>query len=306
MERIYGIAISDIEALKAAGTNMKLLSERGVEIFFTQVFRDSFFHADMHPGNIFVDISDPQQPKYIAIDCGIMGTLTGSDQRYLAENFLAFFNRDYKMVAQLHIESGWIPAATPEAEFETAIRTVCEPIFGKPLKEISFGHFLLSLFQTARRFNMPVQPQLVLLQKTLLYVEGLGRQLYPELDLWQTAKPYLENWMKERMSPSTLFDEIQRRAPFWREKLPEIPDLVYQALKNDNKKQRLLEEQVSLLKQQMLTQNSQHRRIIYGISGTACLVSGMLLNATTLNNSPLDLVLIATGISLLLVSFRKD
>ena len=305
VERIYGVAISDIDALKAAGTNMKTLSERGVEIFFTQVFRDSYFHADMHPGNIFVDVSDPEQPQYIAIDCGIMGTLTSQDQRYLAENFLAFFNRDYKMVAKLHIESGWIPAGTPEAEFEAAIRTVCEPIFGKPLSEISFGHFLLSLFQTARRFNMPVQPQLVLLQKTLLYVEGLGRQLYPELDLWQTAKPYLENWMKERMSPSTLIEEIKRRAPFWREKLPEIPDLVYQALKSDNKKQRLLEEQVSILKQQVQKQERQHKRNIYAISGAVCIISSVLLNTNSVTSNYLDTILLISGITFLLLSFRK-
>jgi len=258
MEKIHGLAISDLKAIKAAGTNMKVLSERGVEIFFTQVFRDSFFHADMHPGNIFVDVSNPEEPQYIAIDCGIMGSLTKEDQRYLAENFLAFFNRDYQMIAKLHIESGWIPSSTPEVEFEAAIRTVCEPIFGKPLSEISFGHFLISLFQTARQFNMPVQPQLVLLQKTLLYIEGLGRQLYPELDLWQTAKPYLENWLKERISPAAFFQELKIQAPFWREKLPEIPDLFYKALKSDDKKQRLLEQQVSLLQQQLNDQKSSH------------------------------------------------
>ena len=301
MEQIFGIPVSDIEALKSAGTNMQTLSERGVEIFFTQVFRDSFFHADMHPGNIFVDVTDPEKPRYIAIDCGIMGSLTTKDQRYLAENFLAFFNRDYRMVAQLHIESGWIPAGTSEAEFEAAVRTVCEPIFGKPLSEISFGHFLLNLFQTARRFNMPVQPQLVLLQKTLLYVEGLGRQLYPELDLWKTAKPYLENWLKQRMSPSTLIDEIKRQAPFWREKLPEIPDLIYQALKSDSKKQQLLEKQVFLLQQQIQQQNFHHSRIIFAISGSASIFTGLLVNATPV----IDSSLMVTGLILLLISFRK-
>ena len=305
MERIYGIAISDIDALKKAGTNMKTLSERGVDIFFTQVFRDSYFHADMHPGNIFVDVSDPEKPQYIAIDCGIMGSLTPQDQRYLAENFLAFFNRDYQMVAKLHIESGWIPAGTPEAEFEAAIRTVCEPIFGKPLSEISFGHFLISLFQTAQRFNMPVQPQLVLLQKTLLYVEGLGRQLYPELDLWQTAKPYLENWMKERMSASALISELKRRAPYWREKLPEIPDLIYSTLKNDSKKQQLLEEQVALLRQQLQQQNTRHRKVLYAIAGNASLVTGVLINSTNVTTGIIDSLLVATGISLLLLSFRN-
>ncbi|RLA01960.1 MAG: ubiquinone biosynthesis regulatory protein kinase UbiB, partial [Gammaproteobacteria bacterium] len=305
MERIYGVPISDIAALKEAGTNMKTLSERGVEIFFTQVFRDSFFHADMHPGNIFVDISDPEQPQYIAIDCGIMGTLTAQDQRYLAENFLAFFNRDYQMVAKLHIESGWIPSGTPEADFEAAIRTVCEPIFGKPLSEISFGHFLMNLFQTARKFNMPVQPQLVLLQKTLLYVEGLGRQLYPQLDLWQTAKPFLENWLEDRMSPSTLLAEMKRRAPFWREKLPEIPDLLYQTLKNDGHKQRLLEQQVDLLQQQIKKQNSQHRKIIYSISGAVCLITGTLLYSRLGHFQIIDSSLIFVGLGLILASYRK-
>ena len=306
MERIYGVAISDIAALKAAGTNMKRLSERGVEIFFTQVFRDSFFHADMHPGNIFVDITDPEYPQYIAIDCGIMGSLTTQDQRYLAENFLAFFNRDYQMVAKLHIESGWIPTGTPEAEFEAAIRTVCEPIFGKPLSEISFGHFLLNLFQTAKQFDMPVQPQLVLLQKTLLYVEGLGRQLYPELDLWQTAKPFLENWLKQRMSPATLFAEIKQRAPFWREKLPEIPDLVYHALKNDSKKQQLLETQVALLQQQLKSQKSRHRKIIYAICGAACLITGTLIHSVTINYTIVDSSLILGGLGLLLASLKTQ
>lgn len=301
MERIYGIPISDIDALNASGIDMQTLSERGVEIFFTQVFRDSFFHADMHPGNIFVDATNPEQPKYIAIDCGIMGSLTTQDQRYLAENFLAFFNRDYRMVAQLHIESGWIPGGTSEAEFEAAVRTVCEPIFGKPLSEISFGHFLLSLFQTARRFNMPVQPQLVLLQKTLLYVEGLGRQLYPELDLWKTAKPYLENWLKQRMSPTTLIEELKRKAPFWREKLPEIPDLIYQALKSDNQKQQLLEKQVVLLKQQIQQQHFLHSRIILAISGSVSVLLGLFINATPI----IDNSFIVTGIILLLLSFRK-
>ncbi len=185
MERIYGIPVSDVEALEAQGTNMQLLAERGVQVFFTQVFRDSFFHADMHPGNIFVSYEHPEDPQYIGIDCGIVGSLNKEDKRYLAENFIAFFNRDYRKVAELHVDSGWVPPDTNVEEFEFAIRTVCEPIFEKPLAEISFGHVLLNLFNTARRFNMEVQPQLVLLQKTLLYVEGVGRQLYPQLDLWK-------------------------------------------------------------------------------------------------------------------------
>lgn len=209
MERIYGVQVNDLATLADQRTDMKLLAERGVEIFFTQVFRDSFFHADMHPGNIFVSTVTPWSPQYIAIDCGIVGSLTPQDQDYLARNLFAFFKRDYRRVAQLHIDSGWVPAETRLNEFEAAIRTVCEPIFEKPLKDISFGQVLMRLFQTARRFNMEVQPQLVLLQKTLLNIEGLGRQLHPDLDLWSTAQPFLERWMRERVSPKTLFGNLQ-------------------------------------------------------------------------------------------------
>ena len=230
MERIYGIPVANVDELKAAGVNLKALAERGVEIFFTQVFRDSFFHADMHPGNIFVSAEKPNQPQYIAIDFGIVGTLSHDDQSYLARNLLAFFNRDYKMVAELHISSGWIPESTRVEEFESAIRTVCEPIFERPLKDISFGQFLLRLFQTARRFNMEVQPQLVLLQKTLLNIEGLGRQLYPDLDLWNTAAPYLENWMKQRIAPPGIWKNIKQHLPEWLEQSPEVPQLLFDAM----------------------------------------------------------------------------
>ncbi|MBE9399557.1 ubiquinone biosynthesis regulatory protein kinase UbiB [Pontibacterium sp. N1Y112] len=230
MERIHGIPVADIAQLEAQNTDMKKLAERGVEIFFTQVFRDSFFHADMHPGNIFVSRDNPQSPQYIAVDFGIVGSLTPEDQSYLARNFLAFFQRDYRQVAQLHVDSGWVPSDTNVDAFETAIRSVCEPIFEKPLKEISFGQVLLGLFQTARRFNMEVQPQLVLLQKTLLNIEGLGRQLYPELDLWKTAKPFLEGWMKERMGPKAVYRSIKQQAPDWLEKMPHMPQLVFDAL----------------------------------------------------------------------------
>ncbi len=230
MERIYGIPIADIDALKAAGVDLKVLAERGVEIFFTQVFRDSFFHADMHPGNIFVSARNPHNPQYIAIDFGIVGTLTPEDQNYLARNLLAFFKRDYRQVAELHISSGWVPEDTRVDEFESAIRTVCEPIFERPLKDISFGQFLLRLFQTARRFNMEVQPQLVLLQKTLLNIEGLGRQLYPDLDLWHTALPYLENWMKKRMAPPGVWRNVKQHLPEWLEHSPEVPKLLFDAM----------------------------------------------------------------------------
>ncbi|WP_370514613.1 ubiquinone biosynthesis regulatory protein kinase UbiB [Endozoicomonas sp. OPT23] len=222
MERIYGLPVSDIESLKAAGTDMKKLAARGVEIFFTQVFRDRFFHADMHPGNIFVDISNPAEPKYIGIDCGIVGTMEPEDQYYLACNLLAFFKRDYRKVAQLHVDSGWVPADTAVGEFEAAIRTVCEPIFERPLKDISFGHVMVRLFQVARRFEMEVQPQLVLLEKTLLNVEGLGRQLYPELDLWETAQPFLEKWMNDQVSPCGIGRSIKDNAPDWLLSAPQV------------------------------------------------------------------------------------
>ncbi|HSG59831.1 MAG TPA: ubiquinone biosynthesis regulatory protein kinase UbiB [Pseudomonadales bacterium] len=230
MERIYAIPVTDVKQLKAQGTNMKLLAERGVEIFFTQLFRDNFFHADMHPGNIFVSREHPEDPQYMGIDCAIIGSLTDFDRYYLARNLLAIFNRDYRLVADLHIECGWVPSHTKAHEFESAIRSVCEPIFQKPLGEISFGHLLIYLFNTARRFEMEVQPSLVLLQKTLLNIEGLGRELYPELDLWTTAKPFLEAWIKQRYSPKSVFKEMQKRAPGWLEQLPKVPDQLLNAL----------------------------------------------------------------------------
>ncbi|TYL46823.1 ubiquinone biosynthesis regulatory protein kinase UbiB [Marinomonas sp. IMCC 4694] len=230
MERISGIPVADINALHAANVDMKCLAERGVEIFFTQVFSHSFFHADMHPGNIFVDATNPKKPKYIAIDCAIMGSLDDADKNYLARNLLAFFQRDYRLVAELHVESGWVPKGTPVHAFESAIRSVCEPMFAKPLKDISFGQVLIGLFQTARRFNMEVQPQLVLLEKTLLNIEGLGRQLYPDLDLWVTAKPFLERWMSEQVGPKRVIEEVKKQAPQWAGQLPQIPNLVFTAL----------------------------------------------------------------------------
>src|SRR6202166_4424831 len=200
MERIHGVIVNNLEELRARGTDIRKLAENGVEIFFTQVFRDNFFHADMHPGNIFVQIDDPRNPRYAAVDFGIVGTLQARDQHYLAENFLGFFDRDYSRVAALHVESGWVPRGTRVDELESAVRTVCEPIFNKLAEYISFAQVLLRLFESAHRFDMQVQPQLILLQKTLFHIEGLGRQLYPELDLWQTAQPYLRRWMRERTS----------------------------------------------------------------------------------------------------------
>ena len=231
MERISGIPISNVDALRDAGIDLPALAERGVEIFFTQLVRHNFFHADMHPGNIFVDREHPERPRYIAVDFGIMGSLSEQDKRYLAENFLAFFNRDYRRVAELHVESKWVPPDTRIDEFEAAIRSVCEPIFDRPLKEISFGRVLVRLFQTARRFHMEVQPQLVLLQKTLLNIEGVGRQLCPDLDLWETAKPFLDRWMREQLGARALLREIKRQAPKWGETLPALPGLAYETLK---------------------------------------------------------------------------
>ncbi len=230
MERIYGIPVTDISRLTAAGVNFKTLAETGVEIFFRQVFDDNFFHADMHPGNIFVDASQPERPSYYAIDCAIMGSLTREDRYYLARNLLAIFRRDYEQVAQLHIQSGWVADTTTVAELSSAVRTVCEPIFQRPIGEISVGLMLIHLFQIARRFEMEVQPGLVLLQKTLLNVEGLGRQLYPELDLWKTAYPFLEQWLKQRYGVKGAWRQVKEQLPDILEHLPEVPQLIYAGL----------------------------------------------------------------------------
>jgi ubiquinone biosynthesis protein len=230
MQRMHGTPISRIDELRAKEVDIPQLARAGVEIFFTQVFRDGFFHADMHPGNIFVSTDGPHKGQYIALDFGIVGTLSDVDKNYLAQNFLAFFKRDYKRVAEAHIESGWAPKETRVDEFEAAIRSVCEPFFDRPLKEISLGRVLLRLFQTSRQFNVEVQPQLVLLQKTLLNVEGLGRELDPELDLWQTALPFLERWMNEQLGWVALENNLKREAANWSRLLPSLPRLVHQAL----------------------------------------------------------------------------
>ena len=276
MERIHGVHISNMPALLDAGANIKRLAANGVEIFFTQVFRHNFFHADMHPGNIFVDISDPEYPKYAAVDFGIMGTLNERDQHYLAENFLAFFNRDYNRVAKLHIDSGWVPADTRVDELESAIRTVCEPIFDKPLKDISFAQVLIRLFETARRFDMEVQPQLVLLQKTLLNIEGLGRQLYPELDLWETAQPVLEDWMIDRTSPRAMLGKLYSQYPEISENLQALPPLIHGLIQRASEgKLRLRVEDLQLerLREQEATQH-RHRQGM--VASAALLLAGVL------------------------------
>ncbi len=232
MDKIKGLRMTDMQTMKDLGVNMKRLAELGVEVFFTQVFRDNFFHADMHPGNIFVKADNPDQPVWMAVDFGIMGWLSKEDQHYLAENFLAFFKRDYYRVAQLHVDSAWVSSDTRVEEFESAIRAVCEPIFEKPLAEISFGQLLINLFQTARQFNMEVQPQLVLLQKTLLNIEGLGRQLYPELNLWETALPYLEKWIKQKTGPLFFLEQLKQSAPKYATMIPEVPELVHQTIQS--------------------------------------------------------------------------
>lgn len=277
MERIHGVPISDIDTLLAKGTNMQVLAENGVEIFFTQVFRHNFFHADMHPGNIFVDISEPEAPRYVAVDFGIVGTLAPRDQHYLAENFLAFFKRDYHRVAKLHIDSGWVPPETRIDEFETAIRTVSEPIFNKPLKDISFGQFLVRLFDTARRFNMEVQPQLVLLQKTLLNIEGLGRQLYPDLDLWDTAYPILEEWMKERISGRAAIKRIRDQLPELGESLQEFPQLAQSLLQQASEGRLTFQVKVPELSKLRDEQKDADRRSFWTVASAAALVSAALL-----------------------------
>jgi ubiquinone biosynthesis protein len=225
------VPVSDIETLQNKQVDIKLLAERGVEIFFTQVFRDSFFHADMHPGNIFVDCTKPDDPRYIAVDCAIVGQIDEQDLYYLARNLLAIFQQDYRLCAKLHVECGWVPPDTSIAEFESALRTLCEPVFERPLSDISFGHMLVTLFRTAGQFDMQVQPQLVLLQKTLLNIEGLGRELYPELNLWDTAKPFLEQWIADRYSLQNVGQRLQQDAPALLETLPLLPDLILNRLR---------------------------------------------------------------------------
>ncbi len=279
MERISGVAISNIAELRARGVDLRRLAEKGVEIFFTQVFRDSFFHADMHPGNIFVDTTHPEDPQYIAVDFGIIGTLNPVDHRYLAENFLAFFNRDYRRVAELHVESGWVPEGTRVDEFEAAIRTVCEPIFERPLKDISFGAVLMRLFQTGRRFDMEIQPQLVLLQKTLLNIEGLGRQLYPDLDLWQTAKPHMERWMRRQLGPEAVWTRIRQQAPNWGEQLPLLPGRALRAIDDLAAMRVALEQQQQRLRELDRQLRAGSRGRTTALVGATLLITAALLQA---------------------------
>lgn len=293
MERVYGISGADLKEIRARNVNMKKLAHLGVEIFFTQVFEDNFFHADMHPGNVHIDATDPENPRYIALDCAIIGSLTEEDKNYLARNILAFFQRDYYEVARLHVESGWVAADTDIKEFESVIRSVCEPVFQKPIKDISFGRVVVGLFQTARRFDMEVQPQLVLLQKTLLNIEGMGRQIYPELDLWETAAPFMERWMAQRMGISGLMRRIRTNAPNWLQQLPDLPDLAFDALTELKALGQTTREQNQVLKElrtELARQNVRTRH--YRLGGIA-LVLAMLGTIMTLTGtvSPPEMLL---------------
>jgi len=294
-ERIYGTPISDMETLREAGTNIQALAENGVEIFFTQVFRHNFFHADMHPGNIFVLIDDPEKPKYAAVDFGIVGTLSPTDQKYLAGNFLAFFDRDYHRIAKLHLDSGWVPPETRIDELEAAVRSVCEPIFNKPLSEISFAQVMIRLFETARRFNMEIQPQLILLQKTLFNIEGLGRELYPQLDLWKTAHPILRKWMADQMGGRAAFDRLKEDLPQIRDALRELPGVVKylsEQISNDQLHLDVRTPELKDINEQL--KNQQKQRYLLAIGATA-VVSGTLV-LTLATTAWLGWTLIGVGI----------
>ncbi|GIT22794.1 MAG: hypothetical protein CM1200mP40_24760 [Gammaproteobacteria bacterium] len=306
MERIHGIPVTDISELNESKIDLKKLAETGVGIFFTQVFEHNFFHADMHPGNIFVSRENPDNPQYIAIDCAIIGSLTDDDQEYLAKNLLAIFKRDYRRVAELHVECGWVPKNTKVHEFESAIRMVCEPIFEKPLKDISFGQLLVQLFRTAGRFNMEVQPSLVLLQKTLLNIEGLGRQLYPELDLWKTALPYLEDWNTKRLNPFTLLSKMQENIPNYIEQLPRLPFLLIKAIEQSSELEAINE---SIRAQQELQVEKERlaKRRLKNVGITALVLAGATLipavGSFVSNISIVTLGLTAVGFYLL--SFKR-
>ncbi len=282
-ERIFGTPISDMKTLQKAGTNIQLLAENGVEIFFTQVFRHNFFHADMHPGNIFVLTTDPDRPKYAAVDFGIVGTLSPEDQRYLALNFLAFFDRDYHRIAQLHLDSGWVPVGTRVDQLEAAVRTVCEPIFNKPLAEISFAQVLMRLFRVAQRFNVEIQPQMILLHKTLFNIEGLGRQLYPQLDLWKTAHPVLKRWMDEQVGPRAMLKDLRDNLPQLREALKDLPAIIQHLGKQAADGQLRMGLQSPDLEQiqRQLAQQSRQRYWLM-IAATAVITGAVLMSAGSL------------------------
>ena len=302
MERIYGINIGQTEQLREAGVDMRRLAANGVEIFFTQVFRHNFFHADMHPGNIFVNVDDPADPQYIAVDFGIVGSLSASDQQYLAESFLAFFKRDYQRVARLHVESGWLAPDTRIDELESAFRTVCEPIFNKPLKDISFGQFLVRLFTVARQFDMEVQPQLILLEKTLLNVEGLGRELYPDLDLWETAQPILKEWMRERVSGRAIVERLREQLPEVGETIQELPQAVHAILQQAASGKLQVEVKHPGLEPLREELARGRRQRWQAGTGGALLIAGVLWLGLETAPLPAGWALLATGLAVLLLS----
>ncbi len=277
MERISGVPISNVEALVEAGVDLRKLAHNGVEIFFTQAFRDGFFHADMHPGNIFVSLTG----QYRAVDFGIMGTLSAEDKYYLAANILGFLNRDYHSIAEAHVRAGWVPKETRVDELEGAFRTVCEPIFAKPIKDISFGRLLLNLFQTARRFHMEVQPQLVLLQKTLFNIEGLGRRLYPDLDLWITAKPFLERWMREQLGLRAIWRGLKKEYPTWVRILPDMPRILHSTLEQAKDGEIMTRWRSEEMERLVRDMRRRHRRIIVGLFGGVLTAGGLLVFALT-------------------------
>jgi ubiquinone biosynthesis protein len=303
MERIHGVLVSNMDELLRRGTNIRALAENGVEIFFTQVFRHNFFHADMHPGNIFIQTDDPQRPVYAAVDFGIVGSLDARDQHYLAENFLAFFDRDYNRVARLHVDSGWVPRDTRVDELEAGIRTVCEPIFNKPLSEISFAQVLIRLFEVARRFDMRVQPQLILLQKTLLQIEGLGRQLYPQLDLWKTAQPIMQDWGADRLSGRNIAQELRRQLPDLSESIRMLPQLLQQFVQKASEgtlRIRVDDESFEELRREI---QASARRRDQTVIGAAVLLAGILWLAFRTDWMP-GVLLTAAGLLTALLARR--
>jgi ubiquinone biosynthesis protein len=304
-ERIHGIVISDMERLRALGTDFRKLAENGVRIFFTQVFRHNFFHADMHPGNIFVLVEDPANPRYAAIDFGIIGTLDLRDQYYLASNFLAVLDRDYRRVATLHVESGWVPPGTRVSEMESAVRTVCEPIFNRPLKEISYGHVLLRLFEIARRFDMVIQPQLILLQKTLINVEGLGRELYPDLDVWSTAGPVLRAWMRERIGPRAIFHNLRQQWPDLLEAVNDLPAVVKDAVRQSRSARTgvRLDESVSRSLARILEHSARRREAV--TIGSAILLGGVVWLALGQQESWPGWSMLVLGAAWILIGRRR-
>jgi ubiquinone biosynthesis protein len=305
MERIHGVPINDLERLKAAGTDIAKLAQNGVRIFFTQVFRHNFFHADMHPGNIFVLVDDPAHPRYAAVDFGIVGTLDPRDQQYLADNFLAVFDRDYRRVATLHVESGWVPPETRIDEMESAVRTVCEPIFDRPLKDISFGQILMRLFEISRRFNMIIQPQLILLQKTLLNVEGLGRDLYPELDVWNTASPILREWMRERTGPRALLAGLRAQLPDLLDAARHLPPLLKATLQRAHNETLRSKGESADAASMWAAINAASRRRETVTLAAAILLGGIVWLAMGRATAWPGWLLIAAGVALIVAARRR-